>query len=50
VPQCLVEVFSVPAAKLGGAMIHIVKGPEAIHDALQLPELAHIAAGIERSA
>jgi hypothetical protein len=49
-PQRFVEVFSTPAAKLGSAVIHIIKGAEAFHDTLQLSELSHIASGIERRA
>ena len=47
-PQPLVEVLAVPPAELSGAVIHIVERPHSLEDALDLPELADVAARVER--
>ena len=47
-PQRLVEVLAVPAAELGGAVVDVVEGTTALDDALDLPELAHVTARVQR--
>src|SRR5689334_20833150 len=47
-PKRFVKVFAVPAAKLRGAMVDVIEWTAAFKHAFQLPELAHVAARIER--
>src|SRR5215213_6674847 len=47
-PERFVEVFAVPAAEFGGAVIDIVEWTTALEDALKLAKLAHVAARVKR--
>ena len=48
VPERFVEVFAIPAAELGGAVIDVVERATAFENALELAKLAHVATRVKR--
>ena len=47
-PERFVEVFAVPAAKLGSAVIDVIEWTTALEDALKLAKLADVTARVKR--
>ena len=48
-PERFVEVFAIPAAKLGRAVVDVVEWTTALEDALELAKLADVATCVKRN-